>query len=180
VPFAISPAVRSSIRRTASATVKRLTRPLFEFRVPPEFSTPVPSRSAAAGRHLSWAFGPFSTCKARRSTVRGRRHAPATVRPQGLVTLSAVYALRARAGLVSSRQRSWDSPCGAFSSRKVPAAFPPGCTHLPFLPSVIPPHEAEGRPNEPRLLGFDPSGSPWRRAVISAPNRWLLPWALPS
>ena len=90
MPFAISPAVRFSVRRTASATVKRLTRPLFEFRVPPESSTPVPSQSAAAGRHLSWAFGPFSTCEARRSTVCGRRHASATFRPQGLATLSAV------------------------------------------------------------------------------------------
>jgi hypothetical protein len=44
--------------------------------------------------------------------------APATVRLQGLVTLGAVYALRARAGFVSHRRRSWDSPFGAFSSRE--------------------------------------------------------------
>jgi hypothetical protein len=64
---------------------------------------------------------------------------PATVRLQGLATLWAVYALRARAGFVSHRRRSWDSPFGAFSSRKVSDPFPGGSTRLPFLPSVIPP-----------------------------------------
>jgi hypothetical protein len=49
------------------------------------------------------------------------------------------YSLRSRAGLVSYRQRSWDSPFGGFSSRKVPDAFPPERTHLPFLPAVLPP-----------------------------------------
>jgi len=39
---------------------------------------------------------------------------PATFRPQGLVTLSAVYALRARAGLVSYRRRSWDFALRSF------------------------------------------------------------------
>jgi hypothetical protein len=57
---------------------------------------------------------------ARRSTVRGFA-TPATFRPQGLAALSAAYSLRARAGFVSHRQRSWDSPFGAFSSRKVSA-----------------------------------------------------------
>jgi hypothetical protein len=48
---------------------------------------------------------------------------PATFRPQGLVTLSAAYSLRAPAGLVSYRQRSWDfrpaelSPPGRYPSR---------------------------------------------------------------
>jgi len=50
--------------------------------------------------------------------------APATVRPQGLATLAAVYALRGLAGFVSHRRRSWDLPFGAFSFRKVLAAFP--------------------------------------------------------
>jgi hypothetical protein len=65
--------------------------------------------------------------------------APASVRLQGLATLLAAYALRARAGFVSHQQRSWDSPFGAFSSQKVSATFPGGRTHVPFLPSVIPP-----------------------------------------
>jgi hypothetical protein len=56
--------------------------------------------------------------RVRRSTARGLAE-PATFRPQGLATLSAAYSLRARAGLVSYRRRSWDSPFGAFSSHKV-------------------------------------------------------------
>jgi hypothetical protein len=64
---------------------------------------------------------------------------PATFRPQGLVTLSAAYSLRARAGFVSHRQRSWDSPFGAFPSRKVSATSPGGRTHLPFSLPVLPP-----------------------------------------
>jgi len=43
---------------------------------------------------------------------------PATVRLQGLATLVTAYALQARAGFVSHRQRSWDSPFGAFPSRR--------------------------------------------------------------
>jgi len=39
---------------------------------------------------------------------------PATFRPQGLATLSAAYALRARAGLVSYRRRSWDFALRSF------------------------------------------------------------------
>jgi hypothetical protein len=50
----------------------------------------------------------------------------------------AVYSRRARAGFVSHRRRSWDSPFGAFPSQKVSAAFPGGRTHIPFHPSVIP------------------------------------------
>jgi hypothetical protein len=98
------------------------------------------------------------------STVHFSRAAPppATVRLQGLATLLAVYSRRARAGLVSYRRRSWDSPFGAFSSRKVSAAFAVGCTRVPFHPPVIPAAEAEGRPNGPRLPGFDPFESPWR------------------
>jgi hypothetical protein len=44
---------------------------------------------------------------------------PATFRLQGLITLLTAYSLRSRAGFLSHRQRSWDSPFGAFSSRKV-------------------------------------------------------------
>jgi hypothetical protein len=62
----------------------------------------------------------------------------ATFRLQGLVTLLTVYALRALAGFVSHRRRSWDSPFGAFSSRKVSAAFPRGRTHVLFRPPVFP------------------------------------------
>jgi hypothetical protein len=54
-----------------------------------------------------------------------RARPPAMVRLQGLVTLLAVFALRPRAGSISHRQRSWGSPCGAFSSRKASGALHP-------------------------------------------------------
>jgi hypothetical protein len=88
---------------------------------------------AAAGGHLSWTFVPFSTYRIWRSTHHGRSK-PATVRVQGLATLVAVFARRIRAGFVSRRQRSWDSPFGAFSSKRGADAFPRLRTHLPFLP----------------------------------------------
>jgi hypothetical protein len=87
---------------------------------------------------------------------------PATFRPQGLVTLSTAYSLQARAGLVSYQQRSWDSPFGAFPSRKVPAAFPRPVNPRAVYPAGIPAAEAKGRPNGPRLLGFHPFESPWQ------------------
>jgi len=106
---------------------------------------------AAAGGHLSWTFVPFSTCRIRRSTHHGRSK-PATVRVQGLTTLVAAFARRIRAGFVSRRQRSWDSPFGAFSCDAVIGAFPPDCAHMPF-----------------RYVGKRParSGGPARRAAAS-------------
>jgi hypothetical protein len=68
-----------------------------------------------------------------------RARPPASFRLQGLVTLVTAFSPRSRAGFVSHRQRSWDSPFGAFSSRKVSAASPGGRTHIPFNPSVLPP-----------------------------------------
>ncbi len=70
--------------------------------------------------------------QARRSTDR-ERCLLATVRPQGLATLSTAYALRALVGFVSRRQRSWDSPFGAFSTDRARACFstrrPPTCRY---------------------------------------------------
>jgi hypothetical protein len=91
---------------------------------------------------------------------------PATVRVQGLGTLFAAFARRIRAGFVSRRQRSWDSPFGAFSCDAVIGAFPPNRTHVPFVPSVNAPHGAGGRPDGPRLLGFVPRRSPLRPASV--------------
>jgi hypothetical protein len=96
-------------------------RPLFEFRVPPEsyqhtlVRQPQPANSSRGLSIPSALEG---------SEVHFTRACPpATFRPQGLATLSTAYSLRARAGLVSSRQRSWDSPFGAFPSRKVSTRF---------------------------------------------------------
>lgn len=81
---------------------------------------------------------------------------PATFRAQGLVTLSTVYSPAGLAGSISHQQRSWDFPFGAFSSSKVSESFPLGSAHLPFHPTLFPSAEAEGRPVEPRFLGFSP------------------------
>jgi hypothetical protein len=102
----------------------------------------------------------------RRSTVRGFC-LPATFRLQGLATLVAVSSLRFRAGFVSHRRRSWDSPFGAFSSRKVSA-----CSHgdgpTYRFADENSHRRSGGRPRRPRFLGFDPSGNPWRPSVCLA------------
>jgi len=150
------------LRRIAPGTVKQPGRTLFGFHLPSEFCLTQPSPRAAAGELLSWALFPFSTRRARRSTCYGL-FGPATFRPQGLVTLTAAFSRRALAGFLSRRRRSWDSPFGAFSFRKVSAAFPRRRTHMPFVPPVFPSRRnGIGRPSGPRLLGFDPSESPWR------------------
>jgi hypothetical protein len=93
---------------------------------------------------------------------------PATFRPQGLVTLAAAYSLRARAGLLSCRRRSWDSPFGAFSFRKVSATFPGGRTHTPFLPSVSPAAKRWAGPTGRGLWALPLPGVPRDRRRISA------------
>jgi hypothetical protein len=47
-------------------------------------------------------------------------------------------------------------------------------------PVGFPCAEALGRPNGPRLLGFDPSGSPSRSKQDWCADRRMLPWASPS
>jgi len=76
---------------------------------------------------------------------------PAQFRPQGLVTLSAAYSLRARAGFVSHRQRSWDSPFGAFPFRKVSERYRPQAPTYRFS----------------RRFSYRRSSRPARRAAVS-------------
>jgi hypothetical protein len=125
-PFALAPVVRFSAAGLRRSQLSDQRRPLFEFRVPPESSSAIPSRPAAAVQRLSWASRPYSTFRIRRSTCCERLPTPAMVRLQGLVTLLTAFARRIRVGLVSCRQRSWDSPFGVFPSQKVPGAFRPG------------------------------------------------------
>ena len=87
--------------------------PLFEFGVPPEYVSVSPSRLASARQLLSWAFVPFSTCRASGSTLMRVLPRLASVRLQGLVTLLTVFSPPALTGFVSHRQRSWDFPFGA-------------------------------------------------------------------
>ena len=78
-----------------------------------------------------------------------------------MATLLAAYSLRSRAGSFSHRQRSWDSPFGAFPSRKVSGfiitRMGPPTVSLLGAPAAV----AEGRPSRPRFLGFNPSESSW-------------------
>jgi hypothetical protein len=88
----------------------------------------------------------------------------ATFRLQGLVTLWAAYSFRARAGFISRRRRSWDSPFGAFASRKVSAAFPGGRTHIPFRRTGAPGAESAGPAQWTAVFGL----LPFRESLAAA------------
>jgi hypothetical protein len=96
-------------------------------------------------------------------------HGSQHFRLQGLATLLTVSSCRFRAGFVSYRQRSWDSPFGAFPSRTVPGAFPPERTHMPIVRPVH--NAAQGGGAGPDDCGFWAStraGVPCGQRVISA------------
>lgn len=93
---------------------------------------------------------------------RSRACLPAVFRLQGLAALLAACSLRARAGLISCRQRSWDSPFGAFSSQKVSGAFPPGRTRVPFLQPVY-----SRRRRRPARLAAVPGLWPFRESLAA-------------
>jgi len=95
--------------------------------------------------------------------------APATFRLQGLATLWAAFSFRALAGFISRQQRSWDSPYGAFSSRKVSAAFPRGCTHVPFHPPFIPPPKRWAGPTGRGFWVLTLPGIPGDRTGFNSP-----------
>jgi hypothetical protein len=124
-------------------------------------------------------FASLQHMKDRRSTVRGFC-LPATFRPQGLITLSAVSSLRSRAGFVSRQQRSWDSPFEAFSSRKVSGRYRPEAPTYRFS-RLLSRRRSVGPVHGPRFLGFDPCRSPSRPNVCLArqPPDAPLGFALP-
>jgi hypothetical protein len=95
---------------------------------------------------------------------------PATFRPQGLATLSATYSLRARAGSVSHRRRSWDSPFGASSSRKVPGAFPRRAHPHTVFPVVVPGAEARAGPTSRGFRALTLSRVPGDRTGVNSPT----------
>jgi hypothetical protein len=100
----------------------------------------------------------------RRSTFAGLT-SPARFRLQGLATLLAVFSPRFRAGFVSHRRRSWDSPFGAFSSRKLPARYRTDGPTYRFLLQVNPPPKQKVGPTGHGSWVFNPSGNPWRPFV---------------
>jgi len=144
LPLAVSSAVWFSRKKLRWSRLSVQSNPLFEFRLPIEYYPVKPSQPAAAGSAPLMGFGSLQHIRGRRSTCREPlRSLRSAFRVSTLLT---VYALRSRAGFVSHRRRSWDLPFGAFSSRKVSGALPPGWTHLPFRLSVLPSREALGRP----------------------------------
>jgi len=93
----------------------------------------------------------------------------AAFRLQGLATLWAAYSFRVPAGFVSHRRRSWDSPFGASSTRKVSGAFPPGRTHIPFVLPLIPLPKQRAGPAGRGFWASTLAGVPGRRRGISTP-----------
>lgn len=93
-------------------------------------------------------------------------------RPQGLSTLSTAFFLRARAGPVSCRQRSWDfAPLRSVLRWRVAARFRARRTHVPFSLPVIPRcSRNKAGPGRPRFLGSNPRERPLaRRRTINPP-----------
>jgi hypothetical protein len=93
---------------------------------------------------------------------------PASFHPQGLVTLAVVCSLRGLAGFVSRRQRSWEVPFGAFSSREVPGRFRPSELTYRFSQRFLRRPKAPARPDGSRFLSFDPPGNPLRSGTFLA------------
>jgi hypothetical protein len=127
---------------------------------PPSRATPAtPSWPAETGPTPLLGSASLQHIKERRSTCRGLC-LPATFRPQGLVTLSAASSLRTRAGFVSRRQRSWDSPFGAFPPRKASTRFPTRIDPHAVSPRGDALTRSQSQSAWPQLLGLDPSESP--------------------
>jgi hypothetical protein len=152
------------LRAAAGLYLRSRKHPLFafgrSFRVfgqqylPGNPKAPGPLMGFASLQHLRGR-GPLTTGQA----------GPATFRLQGLLTLLTVFSLESRAGSVSHRQRSWDSPFGGLllpSSSQGP--FGSGRTHLPFALPLFPALKAPARPGRPRFLGSCRLGLPMRHA----------------
>lgn len=103
--------------------VKVSSVPLIEFRLRLELWPTIPSRSHRSAASSSHELCAPSAHKGNGDPLDRGFCLPATVRPQGLATLSTAYALRTPAGFVSHRRRSWGLPFGAFPSRKVSSRF---------------------------------------------------------
>jgi len=75
-----------------------------------------------------------------------------------LVTLLTAYSLESRAGFISHRRRSWDSPFGGFTFPEVSAGFRLGEPTYRSLGGV-PDAEAPNRPSQAAVSGSMPPGS---------------------
>jgi hypothetical protein len=162
LPFAVSSAVWFSVPSTEHVPEGTRTD-FYGFDLPPEYSLADPSRSTAVIRLLSWTSLPYSAHQPRRSTFR-QVSKPVFVPPSGFG-----YPLD---GLLPPKPSRCTTPPAALlgfvlrSSTRSPGipAFPLECTHMPFIPNLMPGF-GQARRFGLRLLGFDPCGKPWRPAV---------------
>jgi hypothetical protein len=112
-PLAISSALWFSESGPGSSTINATIHPPRDLSFPPESFSIEPSRASLEERIRTTPLMDFRSLQhipATRIHLRRPCHDPATGRLQGLVTLLTGFAPRRLAGLVSSRQRSWDSP----------------------------------------------------------------------
>jgi hypothetical protein len=138
-----------------------------------------PSQPTAVRRLLSWASGPFSTCRNRRSTCR-ELAGLTPLRLQGLVTLLTAYSLRNLVGSVSHRQHSWDSPFGVCSSCRVFGVFPHRIDPPAVSPAVVPGCRSTG----PARQTAAPGSCPEQKARANTDGFSIgpagkLPWGFP-
>lgn len=129
------------------------------FRLHSEFCRANPSRRRRSVRGSSHGLCLPTAHQAAKVHERGLC-LPATFRLQGLATLLTAFSLHCPAGFVSHRRRSWDSPFGAFSTRKVTVrsrSVEPTCR----LPADR--HDRRGGDREPEYFGF------WAFTLASIP-----------
>jgi hypothetical protein len=105
---------------------------------------------------------------------------PAAFRLQGLATLLTAYSLESRAGFVSHRQHSWDSPFGGLSlSEQALPAFPPEANLRTVDSAFNSAAEAPDRSDESRLPGSHLPRVPDDSRGFKPASRPRLPWVLP-
>jgi hypothetical protein len=147
------------LRAAAGDCLGYRPRPLVELRLPLECYPATPTRPSQRPSPLMGSRS-LQHLKNLRSTHREPSQ-PATFRLQGLATLLTACSLRFRAGFISHRQRSWDSPFGGFLFRQVSAAFRPGRTHIPLAQRYF--RRRSVRPaRRTSVSGFTPSESTLR------------------
>jgi hypothetical protein len=150
LPLALAPAVRSSFRWLPPMTVWVIGCILSSsFHLPLEYYPATPTQPPQRSGPLM-GFDSLQHLRHPRSTHRGLS-LPATFRLQGLITLLTAYSLDCRAGFVSHRRRSWDSPFGGFPFQMVSTAFRPRTNPHTVSPAVFPPPK---RQTGPKDLGF--------------------------
>lgn len=155
MPLALAPAVRFSVPQAAADDgLGYRPRPLVELRFPLEFYPATPTQPPRQPGPLM-GFRSLQHIRGPRSTHR-RPSQPATFRLQGLITLLTACALESRAGFVSHRRRSWDSPFGGFLSRQASTAFRPRRTRIPLARQYL--RRSRVRPaRRASVSGFTPA-----------------------